>query len=90
MGRGHVKIVGRHEYGHADVVEVEQQMQHLLGRLHVNARRRFVQHEQIRLRHQGAGQKDTLLLPARQIADVLAAQIGDLQTIQHIQHGSLV
>ena len=56
--------------------------QHLLGRGRVERRGRLVEHEQPRVHGQHRADRDPLLLPAGERAQVAGAQVGDAEQVE--------
>ena len=61
-----------------------QQVPELAPRLRIEARGGLVEKQQVRLAHQRAGQRQALLLPARELADPGAALLVELDELQHL------
>ena len=82
---GHgVDFVGGEDDGDAGVVEVVEQVHHIVAGFDIHAGGGFVQQQEFGAAAQGAGQKDALLLPAGQLPDVPFRQVGDAQPFHHI------
>ena len=83
---GQAQVVGRHKYGQPLPAQIVQQPQHRLLCRRIHAGKRLVHQQDMRLLCQGARQKHTLLLPARQVADRALGEVGDPHVIQRRRH----
>ena len=84
MGRHRVDFVSGHNHGNARMVQLVQQVHHLITSFYVNPAGRLIQQEQSRVADQGAGQEHPLLLSARQFPDVPPVQVRDAQPFHHL------
>src|SRR5215472_16993210 len=80
-------VVG-HDHDGLAVVAVEhlQQSQDLVGRLAVEVAGRLVAHQQLRVRHQRAGDGDPLLLAAGQLARLVLGAVGEPHHLERNRH----
>ena len=85
-----VEVVGGEHDRDAVLVQVCQQVQHVVPGADVDAGRRLVEHQQAGVAQQSAGQEHPLLLAAGELADVPLGKLGDAQTIQHRGNVGLV
>ena len=74
-----VEFMGSEDDGDAIVVEFVEQVQHVVASLDVDPSGGFVEEQELRVAHKRPGEEHTLLLPARQRADVAAAEVVDAQ-----------
>jgi hypothetical protein len=81
-----VEVVRREQHGQAVAVQLVEQVEHLVARPHVHARRRLVHEQQLRPAQQRPGDEHALLLAAGQLADLPAGEVGDAQPLQHPRH----
>ena len=73
--RGHgVQLVGGHEDGDPLVVQLVEEVEDVVARADVDAARRLVQQEQLRVAYQRARQEDALLLASREASDMALEQ----------------
>ena len=82
--RNRVQVVGGQDHRHAIMVQLGQQMQHIVPGLDVHAGRRLVQEQQAWLAHKRASQEHALLLATAQVADVPTAEIADAQALEEV------
>ena len=69
----HRHIVADEQEGEAEIgLQLHQQIEHLRLHRHVERGHRFVGHDQLGLRRQGAGDGDALALAARQFVRIAA------------------
>ena len=84
MRRHRVDFVSRQDNRHPGVIQVMQQMHHIVPRLDIHPRSRLVQQQQLRVAHQRPRQKNPLLLPSRQLPDMPPGQPVDAQPQHHL------
>ena len=84
MRRDCVQVVRRQHDRDALVVQRVQQVQDVVSRLHIDAGRRLVQQEQLRLAHERARDESPLLLPATQVPDVTVRELPDPQLVEDL------
>ena len=85
--QGAADVVGHHHHGHAlGAVEIPQGAVQVVGGGGVQARHRFVQHQQVPCRAQGPGQQHPLLLAAGQFPIALVLQLQNAQ-LAHVLQG---
>lgn len=65
-----IEVVSSYQDRQPRFIEFGQQMQHLMTSTNINARSRFVKHEQFRRAEKCTSNKHALLLPARQLTNV--------------------
>src|SRR5216684_5188320 len=76
--------------GDVDSGEMERIMQatnleaHLLAQIGVEIGQRLVEQEHARLDHHGAGERDALLLAARELGGIALGQRGELDGVEHL------
>ena len=66
------------------MVEIMQQVHHVVPGFHVHAGSRLIEKEQLGVAHQSAGQENTLLLTTGQLPDVPLGQVGDAEALHDI------
>ncbi len=81
LGGGH-HVVGAHEDCDSAPLEAVKQVEQRLASAHVHAGEGLVEQKHMRLLGERARQEDTLLLPAREIADRTLREVGDGQLLQ--------
>ena len=72
-----IHLVGHHDHGHAFVGERLHHAQHLADGLGVERRGRLVEQHELRLHGERAGDRDALLLAARELRRVLRGIFGE-------------
>jgi hypothetical protein len=83
--RGQRRIVRHQDQGRAGLaVELEHQRHHRLAGREVEAAGRFVGQQQRRPNHEGARQRDALLLASRQHARIVAQPLAQADAAQHL------
>ena len=84
VGRDAVQVVGGQHDRDAVLMQVGEQVQHVVPRRDVDAGRRFVQQQQLGLAQQGPGDEHALLLPAGELADVPSGKLGNAQPVEDL------
>jgi hypothetical protein len=80
---GESHLVGDDDHGHAGGGELLHRVEHFADHLGIERGGRLVEEHHLRLHGQRAGDRDALLLTARQLPGVLARLFGDLDVGEH-------
>ena len=86
-GKSH--FVGDAQHGHAFLRQLDHRVQHLLDHLRIKGRGWFVEQHDARTHAQAAGNRDALLLTARQHPRIFLCLFGDLDLFQEMHRGFL-
>src|ERR671917_2276828 len=82
----HLLVVGGDEDGGADAVDPVQELHDAYARVRVEVARRLVGYEDLRLRDEGPGDGDALLLPAREHVRVLVHLRREAHEVEDLGH----
>src|SRR5215210_862459 len=80
----HLLVVGGDEYGGADAVDPVQKLHDAYARVRVEVAGRLVGDEYRRLRDEGPGYRDALLLPAGELIRVLVYLPGEAHQVEYL------
>jgi hypothetical protein len=79
-----VQVVRGDHHRESVVVELVDQVHHVVPGPNVDARRRLVHQQELRAAQHRSRHEDPLLLPAGELPDVPAAQVADPQPVEHL------
>jgi hypothetical protein len=82
-------LVGDAEHRHARLGELAHDVEDLADHLRVEGRRRLVEEHDLGLHREGAGDRDPLLLAARQLGRVLLRLLRDADALEELHRGLL-